>query len=212
MDVDLVLHYERIILKKGVTMKRRQILKIFIILGMLAAMISSVFNLSMNVKAEAASTNKTNVKLIKGQSCQLKINDINVSVKWSSSNRKVASVSSKGKVTVKKKGSAVITGTAGGKKYLYKVNGYSFLSKKQAETAVTHYCEKQQSSFYYNEAVKNGGQYVIWIHYTQTGMLAKFVVESKTGKVVSYAPYIGVDEPAVDNPKAEDRFNALDYL
>lgn len=96
-------------------MKIRQNLKLFIIWGMLSAMIFSVFNLSMNVKTEATSVNKKNVKLIKGQSCQLKINDINVSVKWSSSNENVASVSSKGKVTVKKKGSAVITGTAGEK-------------------------------------------------------------------------------------------------
>lgn len=86
------------------------------------------------------------------------------------------------------------------------------MTKKQAETAVANYCLKQQIPFYYNEADKNGSQYIIWVHYTKTGMMSKFVVKAKIGKVVSYAPYFGVDEPAVDNPKAEDRFDALNYL
>lgn len=113
---------------------------------------------------------------------------------------------------MKKKGSAVITGTAGKKKYSCKVTGYNFLSKKQAETAVANYCKEQQLPFYYNEAEKNGDQYIVWVHYTQTDMMTKFVVKTRTGKVVSYAPYIGVDMPAVENPKAENRFHALNYL
>ncbi len=43
-------------------------------------------------------------------------------------------------------------------------------------------------------------------------MLSKFVVKASTGKVVSYAPYFGIDYPAVDNPRVEYRFNALNYL
>lgn len=193
-------------------MRIRRILKMFIVLIMITGVIFSVLNLNMNITTEAASINKKNVKLIKGQSCQLRINDSSGTVKWSSSNKKAVSVSLSGKVTVKKKGSAVIVGKVGNKKYFCKVTGYDFLSKKQAETAVANYCKKQQIPFYYNEAVKNGGKYVIWGHYTQTGMMSKFVVKAKTGKVVSYAPYFGIDEPAVNNPKAEDRFYALNYL
>ena len=75
-------------------------------------------------------------------------------VKWSSSQKKVATVSSKGKVIAKKKGKAVITATVKGKKYKCKltVKARKTATKKPAATKrpvgygnVTGYV-----SYYYN--------------------------------------------------------------
>lgn len=74
--------------------------------------------------------NKKSIKLKKGKKFTLKakLSPSNVytsykKVKWSSSNKKVATVSSKGKVTAKKKGTAYITATAhNGKKAKCKVS------------------------------------------------------------------------------------------
>ena len=70
---------------------------------------------------EAASLNKTKVTLIKGESVQLKVNGTAKAVQWSSSGKSVAAVSSKGKVTAKKKGTVKITAKAGNKNYVCKV-------------------------------------------------------------------------------------------
>ena len=66
------------------------------------------------VKATAVTLNKTSYTLKKGKSVTLKAtvkpkNAANKSLVWSSSNKKVATVSQKGKVTAKKNGKATIT-------------------------------------------------------------------------------------------------------
>lgn len=66
--------------------------------------------------AKKAALNKTSLKLAKGKTYQLKTKNVKGKVTWSSSNKKVATVSKKGKVTAKKAGSAVIKAT-------YKKNG-----------------------------------------------------------------------------------------
>lgn len=60
--------------------------------------------------------NKTKATLYPGQSVSLKL-DTKSKIKWSSSNKKIASVSSKGKVSAKQTGKATITATVGKKKY-----------------------------------------------------------------------------------------------
>lgn len=55
------------------------------------------------------------------QTYTLKISGTKKKVKWSSSNKKVATVSSKGKVTAKKVGTATITAKVGNKKYSCKI-------------------------------------------------------------------------------------------
>ena len=64
--------------------------------------------------------NKTSVNLKKGKSTTLKLENANPDVTWSSSNKKVATVS-KGKVTAKKKGTCTITAKCNGKKYSCKI-------------------------------------------------------------------------------------------
>ena len=80
---------------------------------------SQIFNVE-TVQA-AAKMNKTKATLIKGQSLQLKVNGNSKKVKWSSSRKGVATVTSKGKVTAKNAGTAVITAKVGKKKYTCKI-------------------------------------------------------------------------------------------
>ena len=64
---------------------------------------------------------KTRLTLYLKKSATLKVKGTKKKVKWSSSNKKVASVSKKGKVTAKKKGTATITAKVGKMKYRCKV-------------------------------------------------------------------------------------------
>lgn len=72
-------------------------------------------------QTDPVSISKKKVTLVKGKSTTLKIKGTNQKVKWTSSKKSVAAVSSKGKVTAKRKGTAIITATAGSKKYTCKV-------------------------------------------------------------------------------------------
>ena len=65
--------------------------------------------------------NKKTATITEGKTLQLKISGTKQKVKWTSSKKSVASVSSKGKVTARKPGKATITATVGGKKYKCKI-------------------------------------------------------------------------------------------
>jgi len=73
-----------------------------------------LLTLCFQVSAAAApGISKTKLSLRTGQSYTLKITGFTGTVKWSSGNRNVAVVSSRGKVTAKKAGTAVITARCG---------------------------------------------------------------------------------------------------
>lgn len=79
-------------------------------------------NCSFTVEAATkVKISKTKVTLKKGQKITLKISGTTKKVTWSSSNKKVATVNTKGKITAKDSGTAVITATVSGKKYTCKV-------------------------------------------------------------------------------------------
>lgn len=168
--------------------------------------------LSFPLTASAAvKISKKSVTLTKTQSATLKITGTKTKVNWSSSKKSVASVSSKGVVTAKKKGTAVITAKVGNKKYTCKVTVRNPLTAKQAEKAVQKFLSKQNFPFWIYSAQKNGKKYIIWASYTQTGVKSKFIVNSITGKTCSYAPYLGIDLAAGKTAK-EYQFNAYKYL
>ena len=82
----------------------------------------AVMLLAIPTQASAAVTlNKTTVTLTVGQNTTLKVKGTKKKAKWSSNKKSVATVSSSGKVTAKKKGSATITAKIGSKKYKCKV-------------------------------------------------------------------------------------------
>lgn len=146
---------------------------------------------SINTGAEAAGLNKTSVKLIKGQSYQLTVKGTRKKAKWKSSNKSVVSVSSNGKIKAKKKGTARITATISGRKYKCNVKIYNILTPKQAEKAVLNFCRKKHYPRYCSYGTeRKGSTIIVWIRYG-TGAQGKYIVNSKTGKVSSYAPYWG---------------------
>lgn len=75
---------------------------------------------AMPVKA-AVKLNKTSAVMTVGTKLTLKMKGTKKKVTWKSSNKQVASVSKKGVVKAKKKGSAIITATVNKKKYKCKI-------------------------------------------------------------------------------------------
>lgn len=73
------------------------------------------------VDAATVKISKTKATLINGQTLTLKITGTSSSVKWSTSKSSVATISAKGKVTAKKKGTTTITAVAGKKKLTCKI-------------------------------------------------------------------------------------------
>ena len=81
------------------------------------------------------SLNKTTLSLSKGKTYQLKFN-AGSDAAWKSSNSKVVSVSKTGKITAKANGTATITATLYGKKYICKVTvqGHKTYTVKRGDT------------------------------------------------------------------------------
>lgn len=89
---------------------------------LLAVLTMMLLIVCMAVPVSAAGKiNKKKATLKVGQTLQLKVTGTKGKVKWTSSKKSVAKVSSKGRVKAKKKGSATITAKIGKKKYTCKV-------------------------------------------------------------------------------------------
>lgn len=71
--------------------------------------------------AKAPKLSKKTASIVVGKSVQLSVKNTKKKVKWSTSNKNVATVSKKGMVTAKKTGTAKITAKVGKKKYTCKV-------------------------------------------------------------------------------------------
>ncbi len=117
----------------------------------------------VNAKTAEAATiklSKTKLTLDVGKTYTLKLTGTTKTVKWSSSNTKVATVSKAGKVTAKKSGSAVITATASSKKYTCKVTvkakSTAKLSKNWTDGEVMIDGELYQVLFDYQQLKDNG--------------------------------------------------------
>lgn len=116
----------------------KRIVGVFLFALTIALVAPSVMPVNENIHIVEAATkiNKKKVTLIKGQTTTLKITGTQKKIKWSSSKKSVASVSSKGKVTAKKKGTATITAKVGSKKYTCDV---SVQVPKISKTKLTMY-------------------------------------------------------------------------
>ena len=121
------------------------------LLALLAVMLLVV---CMAVPVSAApKISKKKATLKVGQTLQLKMSGTKSKVKWTSSKKSVATVSSKGLVKAKKKGSATITAKVGKKKYTCKVtvknasssnssfNGNTNTSTSSKKNVVTYHAE-----------------------------------------------------------------------
>lgn len=72
-------------------------------------------------KKNKVKINKTKATLNKGKKVTLKVTGTKSKVKWSTNKKSIATVTSKGVVTAKKKGTATITAKVGKKKYTCKI-------------------------------------------------------------------------------------------
>lgn len=121
--------------------------KAVVFIMIIAAVTLSVPDLSgvADVEVQAASIrlDYNRVTVTEQTSFKLKILGTSKKVKWSSSNKKIAKVTQKGKVTAKKKGKCTITAKVSGKKYKCKVtvtkrkNVSEPASSKKAFTSAT---------------------------------------------------------------------------
>lgn len=86
-----------------------------------------------SVYAKTVKLNKQSATIYVGKTLQLKVKNTKKKIKWYTSNKKVATVSSKGKVTARKPGKVTITAKVNGKKYNCKitVKKRTYLSAKK---------------------------------------------------------------------------------
>lgn len=113
----------------------------------LAIMLTLVLSISMiptiNVSAaKKVKLNKTKVTIYVGKTVTLKLKNNKKKIKWSSSNKKVATVTSKGKVKGKKVGKATITAKVGKKKYKCKVTVKKKVVKQTTPQTIPQPIEK----------------------------------------------------------------------
>ena len=89
----------------------------------LSAVLMTTLTPGVNVEAakKTVKLNKTKATVFVGDSFKLKLKNAKGKIKWSSSNKKVATVSKKGNVKAVKAGKATITAKNSGKKYKCKV-------------------------------------------------------------------------------------------
>lgn len=96
--------------------KRKRALAIVLTCIMVLTLIPIQANAAKKIKL-----NKSKLSLFVGKTYTLKLLNNKSKIKWSSSKKNIATVSSKGKVKAKKKGSCNIVAKAGRKKYVCKV-------------------------------------------------------------------------------------------
>jgi len=118
-----------------------------------------IFILLANTTAEASSKikiNKTKTIMYVGDSLTLKLSGVSTKqkdkIKWSTSNKKIATVSKKGKVRAKKKGKVVITATYKKKKYKCAIT----LKNKKKVANVVEVTSKDNMNSLINFINKNG--------------------------------------------------------
>lgn len=93
--------------------KKKRIFSFFIVVALVFTMALG----NVSVSAAAPKLSKTKVTLLKGEKITLKVTGTKKKVTWSSSKKNIATVTSKGQVLAKKKGSATITAKVNKKSY-----------------------------------------------------------------------------------------------
>ena len=116
------------------------------LLALISAVILMTTMLIPAFEASAASVklNKTKIVLVVGQTYNLKVSGTKKTPQWSSSNKKIVSVTKKGVIKGLKKGTATITAKIGKKKYKCKVTveAPKLSSTKKTVTAGTSFALK----------------------------------------------------------------------
>ncbi len=107
----------------------RNLKKLYYAFLLLALMIGVLGINTSSVQAASIKISKTQFTMATGTNYTLKVSGTKSTIKWSTSNKSIATVASNGKVTAKKKGSATITATVASKKYTCKLTVANLLEK-----------------------------------------------------------------------------------
>lgn len=128
--------------KRGYFMKR--FVAIMTALVMLVTMLpASEVNAASKIKTKL---NKNNVTIYVGEKITLKLKNNKKKVKWISSNKKIATVGKKGKVTGKKAGKVRITAKVGKKKYTCRVTVKKNRNNKTQEVPTTPSASSEETN------------------------------------------------------------------
>ena len=100
---------------------QKHIHKLTLLFLTLCLVIAGAISSPSRASAAKIKLSKKSVTITKGKSVTLKLKGTKKKPKWSTSNKKIATVSKKGKVVGKKAGNAKITAKIGKKKYVCKV-------------------------------------------------------------------------------------------
>ncbi len=146
------------------------------------------------VPVNAASISKKSVSLTVGKTTTLKIQGTKSKVTWSSSNKSVATVTSKGKVKGIQGGKkATITAKVNGKKYKCTVK-VKKLTNAQVDKAMKKYYDKKMAGqggpAWITENKKPTSKYVYYFARYGTGAKRELKVNKYTGKVYGTAYYM----------------------
>ena len=135
-------------------MKKRRVFSLLLVCMLLVSLLPPV-------QADAASLNKTKTTIVIGMNRYLKVKGTSGKVKWSSTNKKIATVSKTGKVTAKKKGVCYIKAKVKGKTYKCKV---TVITAKQAAKKVLAYVKKKHTAKGIMEFERKGryANFAIW--------------------------------------------------
>lgn len=152
----IVLSWYNMEKRKGDFAMRKKLLSLLLLIVMLV----SVIPVSKTIAAEKIKLNKVKAVLEVDAKLALKLGDIAATdVKWSSSAKKVATVTSKGVVTAKGEGDATITATYNKKKYTCKVTVVDS-NKEEVEEDVVLY-EDDNVKIYFKGIGEKGVEF--WI-------------------------------------------------
>ena len=160
--------------RKGVYVMK-QVRKVLAIVLTLVLTIS-IIPISNVSAANKVKLNKKKATVYVGKNVILKLKNNNGNVKWSSSNKKVATVSSKGKVKGKRAGKATITAKVGSKKYKCKITVKDIINVKLPKTPfkvssyedgilVATYKITNISYSYEKRTYDNSGKYDIHVYF-----------------------------------------------
>lgn len=143
--------------------KTKKILAMIFVVVLSISMISTT-NVSA---AKKVKLNKTKATIYVGKTVTLKLKNNKKKVKWTTSNKKIATVNKKGKVKGKKAGKVTITAKVGKKKYKCKVTVKKQKVKNEINTKNTTYGSISGNiTYYYNRYQGNKadtGAYVILV-------------------------------------------------
>lgn len=164
------------------------------------------------VKVEASYISKKELTLEKGKTSTLSIKSTTQKVTWSSSNTSVATVSSSGKVTAKKAGTAKIYGVVGNVRFTCDVTVKSTPTAaeymKQLKAAINKSTKINDDGNHYLVKTSTNGTTKVWYYviYERGKDRLKFTFKRKDSATKAYA-YISMYIYAPDNSSKAYKMN-----